>query len=216
MAAGARVWDLPIRLFHWLLVALIAFSWWSVENREMEWHRWSGLGVAGLLMFRLLWGLVGSSTARFTGFLPTPGRLKAWAVGGERPSIGHNPLGALSVLAMLLALVLQVATGLFATDVDGLESGPLSFLISFETGRQQAERHELLFNIVLGLIALHLLAIMFYALVKRRNLVRPMLTGRDPDLAEEQGMRLGKPVAFAGCLAASALLAWALHKGLWM
>ncbi len=173
-----RVWDAPTRLFHWALVALLGFSWWSAENHEMEWHRWSGLTVLALVAFRLVWGLIGSSTARFSQFLKGPravvGHLRSK---DNSPGIGHNPLGGWSVVALLLALAAQVTAGLFAVDVDGIESGPLSYLVDFEQGRSAAEFHELCFNVLLALSALHVAAIVFYLTVKRRNLIGPMLTG---------------------------------------
>lgn len=181
------VWDVPTRLFHWLLVAVIAFSWWSAENHEMEWHYKSGLLACFLILFRLVWGVIGTSTSRFSQFVKGPGAIIAYlrAPKGMPAAPGHNPLGALSVVAMLLAVVAQVGLGLFAVDVDGLESGPLSDLVSFSAGRTAAELHEVVFNILLALIALHVLAVLFYLVVRKRNLIRPMVTGhtREPGIA---------------------------------
>src|SRR5688572_21899245 len=94
------VWDVPTRLFHWLLVLLIAFSWWSADSRRMDWHRYSGYAVLGLLAFRILWGFAGSSTARFAGFVRSPAATLRY-LRGEKAGVGHNPLAAWSVLAML-------------------------------------------------------------------------------------------------------------------
>ena len=212
-----RLWDAPTRLVHWALVALIGFSWWSAEAHHMDWHRLSGYAVLGLLAFRLIWGFVGSGTSRFASFVRGPRATLAYArtlasrVHTAAP--GHNPLGAWSVLAILAALAAQVGTGLFAVDVDGLESGPLSDRVSFEVGRQAAEWHELSFTALQALVVLHLAAIAFYAVYKRADLVRPMVTGRrrfetDPRLAFAPAWRAALVAALA------AALAWFVAKGL--
>jgi cytochrome b len=178
---GPWVWDVPTRLFHWLLVGLLGFSWWTAETHRMEWHQLSGFAICGLIVFRILWGLVGTSTARFAGFLKGPAAIRDYLRPAEgaasAAAIGHNPLGGWSVLVLLLLLVVQVVTGLFAVDIDGIESGTLSYLVDFDQGRAAAEIHELSFNLLLALSALHVLAILFYLLVKRRNLITPMITG---------------------------------------
>lgn len=176
-AARVRVWDGPLRLFHWSLPVLIAFSWWCAESGNLEWHRWSGYTILTLVLFRLVWGFVGSDTARFSQFVRGFRSIGAHLRGAAGPTLGHNPLGALSVVAMLALLLAQTMLGLFAVDIDGIESGPLAVFVSFEQGRIAAEAHHLVFNTLLVLIALHLLAIAFYALVKRENLVGPMITG---------------------------------------
>ena len=212
MSKGTRVWDLPTRLFHWALVGLLGFSWWSAENREMEWHLLSGVALLGLLVFRLVWGVIGGRTARFSSFVRSPGSVLNYMKNGLQAAgePGHNPLGGYSVIAMLAVLGLQVGTGLFATDIDGLDSGHLSFLVSFDQGRAAAEWHEVIFNILLGLAVLHILAIMFYLFMRERNLVRTMITGVDPDLDKGR-----TPLASAGwtrlslaILLASALAWW--------
>lgn len=174
-----RVWDLPVRLFHWLLIPLMAFSWWSAEEGRLDWHRLSGYAVLTLIVFRLAWGVIGSDTARFSRFLKGPRGIGAYlGKKSDEPTLGHNPLGGWSVLAMLLLLAAQVVLGLFAIDVDGIESGPLAVFVSFEQGRIAAEAHHLTFNILLALIALHVLAVIYYALFQRQNLIGPMITGR--------------------------------------
>ncbi len=171
------VWDVPTRLFHWGIVALCGFSWWSAETARMDWHYRSGLAVAGLLIFRLLWGVMGSDTARFTGFVRGPRVVAAYLRGQLVPAPGHNPLGGWSVLALLGVLGLQVTTGLFAVDVDGMESGPMSYLLDFDQGRAAAKIHEVSFTLLQALVALHLLAIGFHLVVRRNNLTRAMVTG---------------------------------------
>ncbi|MDP3173550.1 MAG: cytochrome b/b6 domain-containing protein [Phenylobacterium sp.] len=178
----ARLWDAPTRIVHWALVALIGFSWWSAEAGRMEWHRWAGYAVLGLIVFRLIWGVVGSASARFSGFVPSLADTIAYAktlpIRTRSEHAGHNPLGAWSVVAMLAAISGQVITGLFSVDIDGLESGPLSDRVSFEIGRQFAEWHQWIFSVIQILVLLHLAAVAFYLLYKRTNLIAPMLTGR--------------------------------------
>ena len=104
------VWDLPVRLVHWLLAALIAFSWWSVNYHHTDWHIWSGFAILTLLLFRLLWGLFGSSTARFANFVRGPKAVGRY-LRGQWSGIGHNPLGALSIIALFAAVAVQVGLG---------------------------------------------------------------------------------------------------------
>ena len=172
------MWDLPVRLFHWLLVPLIAFSWWSAEEARLDWHRLSGYAILTLVLFRVLWGLFGSETARFGFFLRGPGSIGSYLKGTYTAFVGHNPMGGWSVLAMIALLVAQTALGLFSVDVDGIESGPLAVFVSFDQGRVAAEAHHLVFNGLLVLIALHVLTVLFYLVFKRDNLVGPMVTGR--------------------------------------
>lgn len=178
----ARIWDVPIRLFHWLLVGLIAFSWWSGEQHEMEWHRLSGYGILTLLFFRFYWGFAGGRTARFTQFVHGPRAvclyIRSLGRSDYKPSEGHNPAGGWSVLLLLGTLTGMVIAGLFAVDVDGLESGPLADLVSFDQGRLASNIHGALFNILLALIALHIGAILFYLVGLRHNLIGPMIYGR--------------------------------------
>lgn len=216
LARAVRVWDLPIRLFHWSLVALLGFSWWSAENHEMDWHRLSGLTILGLIVFRLLWGVIGSSTARFSSFVRSPGTVLEYLrrpAGPARP--GHNPVGGYSVLAMLGLLLAQVGAGVFAVDTDGLESGPLSFLVSFDAGRLAAELHEALFNIALAVLALHIAAILFYRVIRRRNLIVPMLTGKDTEIhPTEPDIVPAGPLRFLLAAAIAAAISWWTSNGL--
>jgi cytochrome b len=218
MRQKIRVWDLPTRLFHWTLVILFAFSWWSAEQREMEWHQWSGQAVLALLAFRILWGFIGSSTARFSSFVRSPSQVFSYVRSKDRAApLGHNPLGGYSVLALLIILVTQVAAGLFAVDVDGIESGPLSFLVSFEAGRSAAFVHEVSFNLLLGLIVLHLLAVGYYTLIARQPLIRRMVTGTDDSQSEGTAdVRPASPLRLVLALATAALLVWSIRNGLFL
>jgi len=201
------VWDLPTRLFHWSLVALIAFSWWSAENDELDMHVWSGMAVLTLLLFRLLWGFFGSSTARFTSFVRGP-RMVVDYLRGAWKGIGHSPLGALSVLALLGASAIEVVTGLFSMDEDGLVSGPLARLISMDFSDEIAELHEEFFNVLLALVLLHVAAIIYYRL-RGKRLVGAMITGRGEVEADVQPMRPGKWWAALICVAvAVAVTRW--------
>lgn len=148
----------------------------------MDWHRRSGLALLGVLAFRIFWGFAGPVTARFGSFVKGPRSVIAYARsllgGAHRLTFGHNPLGALSVVAILLAMSVQIGLGLFALDTDGLESGPLARFITFEQAQTAGDLHEASFNILLALIVLHLAAVTFYLVVKRANLIVPMITGR--------------------------------------
>lgn len=212
----ARLWDGPVRLVHWLLVVLIAFSWWAAED-HLNWHRWSGYAVIGLVLFRVYWGFAGGGAARFASFVKGPRATLAYLAtlprrgGSDIP--GHNPLGALSILALLAVLVVQVATGLFAVDVDAFEGGPLSDRVSFEAGRAISQLHELSFRALQALVVLHVAAVLFYLLWKRTNLIAPMITGwrifpSDPSLSRAPWWRLAIGVALA------AAAAWFLAKGM--
>ena len=179
------VWDLPTRLFHWSLAALIGLSWWSAEEEQLELHLYSGYAVMTLVLFRLLWGLFGSSTARFRNFLRGPAAVLAYVrdMRGWR-AIGHSPLGALSVLALLALVAAQVATGLLNSDNDGLVEGPLAPLVSGDVADAAHDLHELLFDVLLVFIGLHIAAVAYYRLVLGKKLVGPMISGRaalDPD-----------------------------------
>ena len=171
------LWDLPVRLFHWLLAALIAFSWWSVRNHHTDWHIWSGCGILTLLIFRLLWGFAGSSTARWSNFVRGPRGLIAY-LKGRWVGIGHTPLGALSVIVLLAVITMQVGLGLIAEDEDGIYAGPLAGLVSTDTSDYARDLHELWFNILLAFIALHIAAILWYRLARGQHLTKPMITGK--------------------------------------
>ena len=186
MAYRVRVWDLPTRLFHWLLAAcvvtLVATGY--VGGQAMEWHARAGYAVLALLLFRLVWGLVGGHWSRFSSFLYAPRSTVAYLRGRPHPDhlVGHNPLGALSVLAILLVLLVQVGTGLIADDEIAF-TGPLNRFVATDTGLTATWYHKAIGQwLVIGLAGLHVLAVLFYAFVKRQVLVRPMVSG-DKELA---------------------------------
>ena len=176
-----RVWDVPIRLFHWSVVVLLCLSWFSADQGYMRVHLVSGLALLTLLLFRIAWGLVGSTTARFSNFLHPPrrvvGYLKGLAGGDKIFHAGHNPAGGWMVLALIVVLLVQVATGLFAND--GVRfHGPLALLVSEDASTRLTDIHGLIFNFILLLVWCHIVAVGFYLLVKGDNLIWPMVTGK--------------------------------------
>ena len=195
------IWDLPTRLFHWTLAALIAFSWWTAEENHDDLHLYSGFAIFSLLLFRILWGVVGSSTARFVNFVRGPRAVSGYLKGSWR-GIGHNPLGALSVIALIGLVTLQVGLGLFASDEDGLMEGPLAHLVSSDTSEAAVDLHEDLFNVLLVFIALHVAAVLFYFL-RGKNLVGPMFSGRGKADPGVEPMRPGKGWLAILCLFAA-------------
>jgi cytochrome b len=180
-AAGTtsvRVWDAPTRIVHWAIALLIPWSWWTASHDQLERHRASGYALLGLLLFRLIWGVAGSETARFASFVKGPRAIGRYLRGDEPPPLGHSPLGALSVVAMLAALAVQIGLGLFAIDEDGLEEGPFAHFVSFDTARWAAGLHHKIFWVIVALATLHIAAILYYRLVRGRRLVAAMVTGR--------------------------------------
>ena len=179
---AVKVWDLPVRLFHWLLVALFLFMFFSGKTKGnwMEWHMYAGYAILALVLFRVLWGFAGSTHARFASFLAGPGRSFAFArklLSREPAQVaGHNPLGGWMVVVLLGALLLQAGCGLFANDDISLE-GPLSRLVSKEMSDRLTTIHYYNFYVLLGLAAVHVLAVLFHVFVKKENLVSAMFTG---------------------------------------
>ena len=209
-----KVWDWPTRLFHWLLVVLIAAAWWTGEAEDLVWHYRIGLAVLMLVLFRLIWGVIGGSTARFARFVKGPRAIAAYLRGTSPPAVGHNPLGALSVLALLGLVSLVVALGLFATDDDGLDPGPLSHLVSYEAAEQAQELHETAFDLLLVMVAIHVAAILYYWLFKRDNLVGPMLTGSREGPEGAEPLRPAPPWRSAFAIVAATLVAGWIWTGL--
>lgn len=178
-----RVWDLPTRLFHWALVVCVVtlFVTGSVGGNWMTWHIRAGYSVLTLLTFRLVWGCVGGHWSRFGTFVPTPGRLLAYlrphSGATPIPDVGHSPLGALSVVAMLLVLAIQVGTGLVSDDEIAF-TGPLVAHVSGAVSAAATTHHKEYGKLlILGLVALHVGAIVFYRVVKGKKLTSAMLTG---------------------------------------
>lgn len=203
----AYVWDLPLRLFHWSLVGCIitAFVTAKIGGNAMIWHGRLGLAILGLLVFRIVWGFAGSTYARFTQFVRGPATVLAYLKGNWQ-GLGHNPFGALSVLALLGILLLQAATGLFSND-DIAFSGHLVPLIQGEFSNQITGIHHLLEKVLMLLVALHIGAIVFYARVKKHNLVKPMLTGWAEGKPDESATG-GGAIAFVVAVVIAAAAVW--------
>lgn len=178
MSLTIQVWDLPLRIFHWLLALSVAAAIVTGEigGNLIDWHGRIGVMILGLLIFRIIWGFVGSTHARFTNFFPTPTKIAAY-LKGQWQGHGHNPLGALSVFALLGVLATLVGAGLFAND-DIAFQGPLFSLVNKSLSDKLSSLHALTFNVLAALLALHIAAIVFYVRVKKHNLVAPMLTGK--------------------------------------
>ncbi len=209
-----RVWDAPTRLFHWAIVVLVAFSYVAVKKDWLQLHFLSGYTILALLLFRVVWGFVGSETSRFGKFLRSPIEgLRHLAQFGRREpdtEIGHNAAGGWMVLLMLLALLGQTGTGLFSREDDGVIEAPLAHHLERATSDQVTGVHAVLFNVILGLVALHILAIVAYAVVKRHDLVRAMVTGKKRLPATMRQPRFSSPLLAAGVAAVSAAAVWAV------
>lgn len=220
--ASVRVWDLPTRLFHWLLLALVVFSVVTGQfdsvlgAATLEWHKRSGLAILGLLLFRLAWGFAGGTHARFASFLRGPAAVAAYArafARGEAPeSAGHNPLGGWSVVAMLAALAVQAGTGLFLVQEDYGFEGPLARHVSGATASRLNAIHEANFWVIAALVALHVAAVLYYTIAKRQDLVGAMLSGhkRLPAGREAEASRGGGGLAAAAAALAAAAAIWGL------
>jgi cytochrome b len=176
-----RVWDAPIRLFHWAIALLVGFSWLSMHESWMQLHFLSGYTILTLLIFRLAWGFVGSDTARFARFLASPvAALRHLAhIGRREPDreIGHNAAGGWMVLVLLGLLLVQAVSGLFSND-DIMNEGPLAHLAGKSRSDWFSNIHSITFTLIEIAVVLHVLAVLAYAVLKRQDLVRPMVTGR--------------------------------------
>lgn len=215
------VWDILVRLFHWTLAASILFAWWCGEQggNWMDWHMRAGYLVLALVLFRLIWGFIGTPYARFREFVLPPYKTLAYTrtllKGKERHYIGHNPLGGWMVVVLLLLCLAQAGTGLFATD-DIFTEGPLSSLVDSDIASWLTGIHKLNFNLLLGAVALHLAGVIFHQGVKREPLVQAMIHGRKP-VDGEQGpqpavsllqMPLRTVLALSAATALFLLLLW--------
>ncbi|MGE5475064.1 MAG: cytochrome b/b6 domain-containing protein [Bacteroidales bacterium] len=205
-----KVWDQPIRLFHWSLVVLVATLWATGELGSLDIHMKLGVWALALLLFRLGWGVVGSPTARFSQFLRGPAAIREYVLAARRGtvrSVGHNPLGALSVLALLGLLTAQAASGLFTTD-DIVTNGPLVHLVSSKTSALLSSLHRLGGKLLLALVALHLAAVAFYTIVKKDDLLRAMITGTKRVPKSVPGIRYANPLIAVAVFAAACAVVW--------
>ena len=179
-----KIWDPVVRLWHWILVIVVTTGWCFGEFMSfatIRWHFYCGYAVLGLVAFRIIWGLVGPAPAKLRTWLPSPSAISSYLRGitKREPSgtPGHNPLGALSILAMMTMLTLQAASGLFIESDDLFDEGPLAHLVSGETSDRLHSLHGILATGILAIVALHLAAILFYLVWKKENLIKPMISG---------------------------------------
>ena len=176
-----RIWDLPTRVFHWLLVVLVFMSWLTAQNDWMQLHLWCGYAILALLLFRIVWGFIGSDTARFARFLKAPVSVIRHLMHLSRrepdTEVGHNAAGGWMVIVMLAILLLQVGTGLGSND-DVMTEGPLSHMVGKGWSDWLTHIHYLNFTVIEIVVALHIAAIVIYRVLKGHNLVLPMITGK--------------------------------------
>ncbi len=219
MASGGRdrvlAWDLPTRIFKWVLVALVFSAWASNKwgGATPGWHIWNGVALLVAVVFRLLWGMVGGSTARFSGFVTGPKRGLAYGLallrGREGHFLGHNPIGGWMVLALLALLALQAVTGLYSADDDRLIiDGPLVKTVGDATVTFASHWHHRLFALLEIAVLLHVAAVVFHAVVKKERLVPAMITGRKPamDYEDAPSATPGDIATAIACLVGAVLL----------
>ncbi len=200
-----KVWDWPVRVTHWSLVLLVPAMYITAENSLWGWHTRLGHVLLGLLIFRVIWGFVGTDTARFANFVKGPAGLIAYLRGGydHKREVGHNPLGALAVLALLGVIAAQVGMGLFAGDPYDGATGPLNPLVGVMTADWLTDTHEWFVYVVFAMIGLHLAAIGFYSAARMQNLIGPMVTGKGEKAEEIEGNSSASPIALLGAIAVS-------------
>ena len=218
---GARkVWDLPVRVMHWGLVLAVGGAWLTreLEGDWFAWHVRCGYAVLLLAATRIVWGFVGTRHARFADFVRGPRAVLRYLRGGAGEDgqriAGHNPLGALMVLAMLAMLLAQATLGLFAND-QVMSTGPLFGYVSAETSDRLTSLHKQLFDVIVAAIAVHVAAALFYLWVRRENLILPMITGRKPgDLLPPGASDIGssRTLLAVGIAAALGALLWWVVK----
>lgn len=170
-----------MRLAHWSFAFLVPALWWSAENSHWAWHKRFGAALLGVLIFRIIWGFIGTRSARFSSFVKGPRAVFAYVTGKSgkaADAIGHNPIGALSVLALLGFMGVQLGTGLFAGDPFDGATGPLNTWVSVAVADAITRWHRWFYWALFGMVALHLSAIAFYAVAKQNDLVSPMVSGR--------------------------------------
>ena len=208
-----KVLDLPVRVFHWVLAALVCFSWWSGTQGGditlMTYHQWSGYAILTLLLFRIAWGFVGSTHARFSDFLYGPRAIYQFikTLPRREPTrfAGYNPLGGLSVLLIFVCIALQIGTGLFAND-DIVTEGPLYKWVSKGTSDLLTTLHSYNFYVILALVSIHIAAVLFHLVYKSENLLASIFTGnkllpQDAASAEAYDSRLGLALLVIGVAA---------------
>ncbi|GAA6204910.1 cytochrome b/b6 domain-containing protein [Thalassotalea sp. SU-HH00458] len=183
MAKQQLVWDLPVRIFHWCFVGVLLALWYTSDQDSglIELHIKLGYTALGLTLFRILWGFVGTTHAKFVNFIPRPHQLKIYfqqlRAGKVKSYIGHNPLGSLMVIFILIAVLLQATSGLFISD-DIFSAGPYNGVLSAEFEKLLKMVHTNGFNIIATLSVIHIFAVFYYLIIKKQNLIKPMFTGK--------------------------------------
>lgn len=213
-ATRVRAWDLPTRLFHWLLVLLFMAAYFTRKNSDnLAWHKWTGYAILVLIVFRILWGFAGSSTARFSSFAYGPSTSLRYAfdflLRRPRRFLGHNPLGGLVVFVILGLVAAQGVLGLFSyDDHDSIDGGPLSGRIGEGLMVSLTAWHIWLFYILLYVIIAHIAANLLYLVWKGENLVGPMITGRKrpADFEDEPSAQIAPLWRALVCLALAAVI----------
>lgn len=227
-ARKVRAWDLPTRLFHWLLAALVLFAWASWRYSEalgdptLSYHRWNGHAILVLVVWRLLWGVFGSSTSRFSAWLWWPWTAATYGLRllrGETPLyLSHNPLGSYMILALLFVVAAQAVLGLMTVEHNDLTAGPLYRLVSEERQKEITAWHVWFFYwVILALVPIHILANFWYGLAKKEPLITAMVTGRKPAADYLDALEAdiaGRPMLRAlVCLAVAAALVFGIVYG---
>jgi cytochrome b len=211
-----RIWDWPVRLSHWGFAVLVPAMWFTAEYSHWWWHTRLGVVLFALVIFRLIWGVIGTRTARFAQFVRGPVAIVDYLRGrGDKAHIGHSPLAALSVIALLAAMLFQTTTGLFGGDPYDGATGPLNSLVGVLTADWLTDWHKSFVDVIIALVLLHLAAIAFYAAVKRNNLVTPMVTGkRVVEDARGEGRGEGQSGGIGSAPAARVMVAVLIAGGL--
>jgi cytochrome b len=208
-----KVWDLFVRLSHWLAVFLVISAWVSANygDAEFKWHSWNGYALFVLVSTRIVWGVTGSQSARFTQFIKSPAKTVFYLIAllkGKSPSfLGHNPAGGWMVVVLLFVLLLQAITGIFSSD-DILAEGPFAYAVSGKVVSTMTALHHLGFDLLVILVILHVIAVLYHQLIKKEKLIEAMFSGEKPSLRSDE-LIFFKPVYYALLiLGAIALLFW--------
>jgi cytochrome b len=207
------VWDIPVRVFHWLIVALVVAAYATWRLNWIVWHQWIGYATLTLLLFRLSWGFLGSETARFSSFLASPRNVLQHLKGSLRREpdyrVGHNPAGSWMVVLLIALLLAETLTGVYIAN-DIADEGPLTELVPAWAANAIAASHAILWDALLAAIILHVLAIAGFAAIKGQNLLRPMITGTKILSANVAAPRTGSSaragLLLLGCAVAAAVL----------
>lgn len=209
-----RVWDAPVRVFHWLIVVLVPTCYFTAKAHVYGLHMSLGLAVLALVLFRLAWGLVGSETARFARFVKSPSEglthLRDFTRQEPDIAVGHNPAGGWMVVLLLLLLTIQVVSGLAAYSRRAEIGGPLSAYLDDATRGVANLVHSVDINLIIAAAAFHVFVVVVYVIVKKQNLIRPMITGKKRLPAATKAPRMASPLLALVIAAAAAAVAWAL------